>query len=81
MEVARKLGTEKMLLVVNKVPQVFNPDDVKQRIETTYNCEVGVIFPHSDELMALASAELFVVKYPEHPMTKRYRSLAQLLSS
>ncbi|MEM7127846.1 MAG: MinD/ParA family protein [Chloroflexota bacterium] len=79
-EVARKLGTEKMLLVVNKMPHIFDPDDVKEQVEATYQAEVGMVFPHSDELMALASAKLFVVAYPEHPMTDRYRGLAALLA-
>ena len=79
-EVARKLGTERMLLVVNKVPHLFDQDDVKQQIEATYQADVGMVFPHSDEMMALASADLFVVRYPEHQMTARFRALAALLS-
>lgn len=75
-EVARKLDVPQMLLLVNKVPPMFNMDDVKKRVEKTYNCEVGAVIPHSDELMTLASAGVFASKYPEHSVTKIYQKLA-----
>jgi septum site-determining protein MinD len=68
-EVARKLGVPRMLLVVNKVPAVFDPAEVKARVERTYECEVGAVLPHSDEMMALASAGIFALRYPHHPVT------------
>lgn len=74
-EVARKLDVPQMLLLVNKVPPMFNIDDVKKRVEKTYNCEVGAVIPHSDELMTLASAEVFANKYPDHAVTKIYQKL------
>lgn len=75
-EVARKLDIPKMYLVVNKVPDLFNPDDVRQRVEKTYNCEVAAVIPHSDDLMTLASSGVFSMKNPEHPVTQIYRNLA-----
>ncbi len=74
-EVARKLDVPQMLLLVNKVPPMFNIDDVRKRVEKTYNCEVGAVIPHSDELMTLASAEVFANKYPDHAVTKIYQKL------
>jgi MinD-like ATPase involved in chromosome partitioning or flagellar assembly len=74
-EVARKLDVPQMLLLVNKVPPMFNMDDVKQRVEKTYNCEVAAVIPHSDELMTLASAGIFSNRYPEHSVTKIYQRL------
>lgn len=68
-EVARKLDVPLMLLVVNKTPQVFDAKDVKKRVESTFNCEVAAVLPHSDEMMALASEGIFVIRYPNHPMT------------
>jgi septum site-determining protein MinD len=74
-EVARKLDVPQMLLLVNKVPPLFDMNDVKQRVEKTYNCEVAAVIPHSDELMTLASAGIFSNKYPDHPVTKIYQKL------
>jgi MinD-like ATPase involved in chromosome partitioning or flagellar assembly len=75
-EVARKLDVPQMLLMVNKVPPMFNIEDVKHRVEKTYNCEVAAVIPHSDDLMTLASAGIFSFKYPDHPVTAIYQKLA-----
>jgi MinD-like ATPase involved in chromosome partitioning or flagellar assembly len=75
-DVARKLDVPQMLMVVNKVPSMFNMEDVKHKVEQTYNCEVAAVIPHSDELMTLASAGIFSFKYPDHPVAKIYRNLA-----
>jgi MinD-like ATPase involved in chromosome partitioning or flagellar assembly len=68
-EVARKLDVPRLLLIVNKVPVVFNIADVKARVEQTYHSDVAAVLPHSDEMMALGSAEIFVQRYPHHPIT------------
>jgi MinD-like ATPase involved in chromosome partitioning or flagellar assembly len=74
-EVARKLDVPKMLLMVNKVPEKLMTA-VKQNVESTYNCEVAAVIPHSDDLMTLASSGVFSAKYPDHPVTKIYQQLA-----
>ena len=78
-EVARKLDVPRLLLVVNKTPTTFNLDDVRRRVEDSYNAEVGAVLPHSDELMTLASQGVFVLHYPDHPITKALRNVAQRL--
>ncbi len=75
-EVARKLEVANMVLIVNKVPQVFDLDEVRAKVETTYNCEVAGVLPHSDEMMALASGGIFVLHYPDHPITHTYKQIA-----
>ncbi len=78
-EVARKLDVPCLVLLVNKVPQVFNTAEVKARVERTYDCEVAAVLPHSDELMALASSGLFCLKYPDHVVTAELKRLAARL--
>lgn len=74
-EVARKLDVPQLLLMVNKVPTVFNFDEVRARVTQTYRCEVAAVIPHSDEMMTLASAGVFVLRYPDHPVTGLYRQV------
>jgi septum site-determining protein MinD len=78
-EVARKLDVPRMFLVVNKVPAIFNEDEVKRRVEQTYKCPVAAVFPHSDEMMTLASEGIFVLRYPDHPITRKFEQLAATL--
>ena len=78
-EVARKLGVPRLLMVVNKVPALWKPEEVRERVARTYEAEVGAVIPHSDEMMTLASASIFVVRYPDHPITQTLRDLAREL--
>lgn len=75
-EVARKLDVPRMVLIVNKTPNVFDPESVRRRVERTYNCEVAAVLPHSDEMMHLASEGVFVMKFPNHPIANKMREVA-----
>ncbi len=78
-DVARKLGVPTMYLVINKAPEAWDFNEMKQRVEHIYNCGVAVILPHSDDMMMLASSGIFSLLYPDHPITARYKQLANLL--
>lgn len=78
-EVARKLDVPRMVMVVNKTPTTLNFEEVKQRVRQTYNCEVGAVLPHSDEMMTLASSTIFALRYPDHSITQSLRNVAHRL--
>jgi septum site-determining protein MinD len=78
-EVARRLGVPQMMVVVNKVPAAFSEAEVKARVEHAYQAEVAAVLPHSNEMMALASGGVFVTRYPDHPIAKTLRQLADRL--
>ncbi|HXH84829.1 MAG TPA: MinD/ParA family protein [Candidatus Tectomicrobia bacterium] len=80
-EVARRLDVPRLLLVVNKVPALFDVKDVRARVEQTYACEVAAVLGQSDEMMALASTDLFVLRYPQHPITAALRQVASRLDA
>jgi septum site-determining protein MinD len=80
-DVARKLDVPKLMMVVNKVPQAFDPDDVRARVEQTYKVKVTAVLPHSDEMMTLASSGIFSLKYPDHPVTKGYKAVVAEINS
>jgi septum site-determining protein MinD len=77
--VARKLRVPQMVLVVNKTPQVFDFGEVEDHVEEIYGCEVAAVLPHADEMMVLSSAGIFVLHYPDHPVTELYRQVATRL--
>lgn len=78
-EIARKLEVGRMVLVVNKAPSILNPDDLKAKIEQIYKTPVAAVLPHSDEMMNLASAGVFVTKYPNHPIAEKIRNVVSML--
>ena len=70
-EVARRLEVPGMMLVVNKVPSSFATEEVREYVEDIYNCQVAAVLPHSEEMMMLASGGIFVLQYPDHPISRR----------
>lgn len=78
-ELASALNVPRMLLVVNKIPSTFDPDAVRAKVSATYRCEVVAAIPHCEELMSLASEDIFALRYPAHPVTASLRQIAERL--
>ena len=78
-EIARRLNVPNLMLVLNKVPSVFNFADLRAQVEKTYACPVAAVLPHSDEMMTLQSAGIFACRYPDHPITKAYQEIVARL--
>jgi len=78
-EVARKLDVPRLMVLVNKVPAVFDAAEVRSRVENAYKADVAAVLPHSDEMMTLGSAGLFVLRYPDHPVTASLKQVAAKL--
>jgi MinD-like ATPase involved in chromosome partitioning or flagellar assembly len=78
-EVARKLDVAELLMAVNKIPEVFNLDEVKAQVEKTYDSEVAALMPHSDEMMVLGSSSIFILEFPDNPVTDALTGLANRL--
>jgi MinD-like ATPase involved in chromosome partitioning or flagellar assembly len=78
-EIARKLDVPSLMLIVNKVPEVFDAADVRTRVEETYNAPVAAVLPHSNEMMALGSNAIFVLRHPDNPITTALTQVARAL--
>jgi MinD-like ATPase involved in chromosome partitioning or flagellar assembly len=77
--IAQELKVPNILLLVNKAPSSLEPAALAQKIHQAYGCRVIAVMPHSDEMMELASRDLFTLKFPNHPITDLYREVAALL--
>jgi MinD-like ATPase involved in chromosome partitioning or flagellar assembly len=80
-DVARTLKVPRIVLIANQVAPMFDPANVKHELEQTYGDEVVALLPYSAELAALGSAGLFVLRYPDHPVTQLLERLADALVS
>src|SRR5258706_15817512 len=78
-EVARKLGVKRMMILVNKSPRSLDPADVKAQVEQTFRADVAAVLPHADEMMDLGSATVFALRYPNHAITKMLKELSETL--
>ena len=78
-KLAHNLEVADIALIVNKSPKLFNEEMVKSRVEEAYSGEVAAVIPHSDEFLALSSAKLFVLEYPQDPVTGTFKQIAKRL--
>ena len=79
--VAQELQVPRIRIMVNKLPDTFDAASVTARVEEAYGCPVAAILPHSDDLMRLASEGIFVVRFPDHPLSALYRQVASSLDA
>jgi septum site-determining protein MinD len=75
-ELARRLDIPEMLIVINKVPPNMDTIALRDRVEKSYGAEVAALFPLNYEIVRLASAGIFVNRYPDHPMTLALQQVA-----
>ena len=79
LDLLRKVDVAEVLLMVNEVPKEFGLNPIRKEVEQTLRHEVAAVIPHSQELLALGSRKLFVLEYPENPLTELYRQIAKKL--
>ena len=79
-EVARKLQVPNLFLVVNKVLQDFDFEDVKRQVETTYQVPVAALLPLSVDMVRLASGGIFSLKNPGHPISVEIGKIARWIT-
>jgi MinD-like ATPase involved in chromosome partitioning or flagellar assembly len=75
-EVARKLGVPRMMLVVNKVLPEFDFAAIRRQVEETYGIPVAGVLPLSSDMVRLGSRGIFCLHYPDHPLSQRLREIA-----
>jgi len=80
-EVAERLDVPQINLVVNKLPDCFEPSSVKEKVKASFDYDPSAILPLSSDLLNLASGGLAVLEYPDHQWTLQVKQLASLLES
>jgi septum site-determining protein MinD len=78
-DVVKKFEVPKILMVVNKIPESLNFNNLRKDVEDKYEVEVAALLPHSDDMMALASGGIFSVQQPEHAVSQGLKSVAAQL--
>ncbi len=78
-EVARELEVPKMMILINKAPSTFDVQQIRETVSGAYRCPVAAVIPHSDEIMTLASNDIFAVRYPDHPIMAEMKKAAKAL--
>ena len=77
---ARKLGIDEILVVVNQMPQSVDTALIQKQVSDGYGCQAVAVVPYSDRIAALESRALFVLRYPQDPASWAIRRLANTIA-
>ena len=78
-QIAQQLQIPRCLLVVNPAPKTLDSDKLKAKLEEAYGLTVASVLPHSTHMMSLASADLFITRHTDHPLTQGLETMARLV--
>ncbi|MGF1525047.1 MAG: MinD/ParA family protein [Leptolyngbyaceae cyanobacterium] len=78
-DIARRLEVPKMLLMVNKALSSFDFAALKSDVQNTYGAPVAAILPLTEEMIQLGSSDIFCLRFPDHPLSRIYADVADLL--
>lgn len=79
-EVARRLSVPDLQLVLNKVPQSFDPAQVRATVEAAYGCPAAAVLPQSEAVMQLSSRDVYVQAHPDDALSREMGRLADLVT-
>jgi MinD-like ATPase involved in chromosome partitioning or flagellar assembly len=77
LQVARKLNTGKISLVVNKLLSKYNPADAQAQIAQKFQVPVLGVFPLSEDMVDLGSKAIFALEFPDRPYTLTVKQVAE----
>jgi septum site-determining protein MinD len=76
-EVARKLEVPEVLMVVNKALTTVDVAELRQQVESAYGELVAAVMPLSEDLVRMASGDLFSLREPDHAWSREVRGIAE----
>jgi MinD-like ATPase involved in chromosome partitioning or flagellar assembly len=76
-DIARGLDVPNLFIVVNKALTRYDFAAMKQTIEQTYNAPVAGILPLTEDMADLGSADIFSLRFPDHPWSIALREIAE----
>ena len=81
LELARTLSADEIHIVINKVLPTFDINAYCEQLEATYDISIDTILPFYEDILQLASSDVFSLRYPHHPLTKAIDTMANRLAS
>jgi MinD-like ATPase involved in chromosome partitioning or flagellar assembly len=78
-DLAKRLETPRIMLLVNKVLPPIDVPAVSERIGASYGVPVAGVLPLSEDMVRLASSGVFAIVHPDHQVTDVLRGVAAQL--
>lgn len=80
-DIARGLDVPNLFLVVNKALTKYDFSQVRAQVESIYDAPVAAVLPLTEDMADMGSADIFSLRYPNHPWSAALREVAQAVLS
>ena len=79
-DIARSLDVPNLFLIINKVLSKYDFKQVAEQVISFYDAPVAAVFPLSEDMVDMGSADIFSLRFPDHVWSKALREVAQKIS-
>ncbi len=69
-DIARQLDVPRMYIAVNKALMRYDFNALREDIQNIYNVPVAGIMPFTEDIVEVASGDIFSLIYPDHPWSR-----------
>lgn len=76
-DIARGLDVPNLFLVVNKALTRYDFSQVSEQVQNIFESTVAGVLPLTEDMADMGSADIFSLRYPDHPWSKSLRQIAQ----
>jgi len=77
-DIARSLDVPHLFLILNKVlRKKYDFAQIRQEMEAAYSAPVAGVLPLEEDMVDLASADIFSLRYPQHTWTQAMMGIVQ----
>ncbi|MCI0393665.1 MAG: MinD/ParA family protein [Chloroflexi bacterium] len=76
-DIARSLDVPHLFLVVNKALTRYDFNQIRETVGKIYSAPVAGVMPLTEDMVDLQSADIFSLRFPNHPWSQAIRGVAQ----
>lgn len=76
-DIARGLDVPNLFLVINKVLTKYDFNQISEQVENKFGAPVAGVLPLTEDMADMGSADIFSLRYPDHPWSRALREIAQ----
>jgi MinD-like ATPase involved in chromosome partitioning or flagellar assembly len=80
-DLAKLLYVENLFLLVNKALSKYDHKHMEEEFSQVFDSPVAAVLPLTEDMVELASSDIFSLAMPDHPWSKGIRKVAELIDS
>jgi MinD-like ATPase involved in chromosome partitioning or flagellar assembly len=79
LDVARGLDVPLINLLVNKALSKYDRAQISKEVEGKFHAPVAGVLPLNEDMVELASSDIFSLRFPDHPWSQELRRAAKII--